>query len=174
MRISRFLTITEIKNYLTQIFNTENYPIDALAEALGMYGGVVGYTVVYNNSFSIPDDSWQNVSFTNASHDTLGMWDIGVPDALFFPVHGLYLVTSFTEFSASTTGIRSIVSQPNGGVYMGNIAPAMPTGVTSLTTSGLAIVTLDGYSVGLSVYQNSGGSLTSCKARIAVAKLSKF
>lgn len=101
-------------------------------------------------------DAWNDVTWDVEEEDPQS-WHTGSSEDV-TPAAGVYLITGQGDFAGNATGIRMVAIRKNGG----RIAHSMTTGAASFNNcvSISTVVRLNGAdTVGLQVYQNSGGGL---------------
>jgi hypothetical protein len=73
MRMGRFISIQDIKNTLSTIYNTTNYPLDELAKLLGQNSANVARSEFTFTNQDIPYSNLTKLVWTTAVLDNMGM-----------------------------------------------------------------------------------------------------
>jgi len=149
MRIGRFLTVTEVHNYI----------VDYHQPAL----------FIARNDQSIPNNVVTPISFNDEAYDELGMWNIADPTNIYVPSDAIWTVSIYVALATNTTGFREVYL---GGYHL----PAMScwylaTGTHPHSMSKTVVVHIsDSAPISLSIYQNSGGALTVQTAQLMMLR----
>ena len=149
MRIGRFLTVNEVKNYI----------MDYHAPALCIIAG----------EQSIPNDVMTKVNFDTELYDLYDMWDISNPDDIYTTSDGIWTILARISWASNPNGYR--VAQL-GGVVFPAICNQIVAANVLFQENGLVLMThIDASApIQLILIQNSGGALNISWAQLIMLK----
>lgn len=149
MRIGRFLSVTDVQNYIIQ----HHQPALLIAR----------------NTQSIPNATLTDVIFDTEIYDELDMWAVGDPTNIHTPEDAIWTIVVFLAWAANNTGYRYVQLGGSGlpsvtnEVYAGNLLTD-EHGFTHMrhidATDPTRVI----------VYQTSGGALTLQTAQLMMLR----
>lgn len=149
MRIGRFLSVTEVRNYITE------YHAPAL--------------FLFCSGQIIPNANFTMVEFTAAIYDELGMWTIGDPTKIHTPNDAIWTVGMVATWIPHATGQRWLQLEGTHSPYGHDEFPVASRQIDRHNiTSMIHIDASD--PTQLEVWQNSGGNLELDNAYVIMVK----
>jgi hypothetical protein len=161
----------EFKGWLQNYFqdNPPNIPV----------GSIVGYQMqrlvvkLENTPQSIPNNSETALTFAVVTSDKQHTFDGTSTIKLLYD--GIYLASGFTTWGANTTGARYSTIKQNGVVRAQDFrAATATTAQTASNTIACVIVGKKGDSITRTVFQDSGGSLSTAGTTFELALLNIY
>ncbi|MBA7529778.1 hypothetical protein ES705_21977 [subsurface metagenome] len=136
----------------TKKYHDDNLPAGGYTE---------GARVQRTSNQSIPDNGISRISFDTENYDNDNMWEgVTNPDRMTIQTAGIYLFTGQVHWAAHAAGFRALLIQLMPAGYIAQVR----TGVDPTTNEWRGPITTTwqcdvGDTLGLHVYQNSGGNL---------------
>ena len=153
MRIGRFLTVTEINNFI----------MDYHAPALCITAGAQ----------SIPNGAMTKVNFNSEIYDLYGMWDISNPDDIYTQKDGIWTILARITWASNNVGYR--IAQIGGTIFP-SICNQIVAASVLFQENGLVLMThIDAsFPIQLILVQNSGAPLNISWAQLLMLKHVEF